>query len=34
MIIVAVIVAVIVLICILKRKEIMERVDRLYVKYH
>ena len=34
MIIVAVIVAVIVLICILKRKEIMERVDRLYEKYH
>ena len=34
MIIVAVIVAVIVLICILKRKESMERVDRLYEKYH
>lgn len=34
MIIVAVIVAVAVLICIVKRKEIMERVDRLYEKYH
>ena len=34
MIIVAVIVAVVVLICIVKRKEIMERVDKLYEKYH
>ena len=34
MIIVAVIVAVVVLICILKRRQIIGRVDRLYEKYH